>query len=613
MKLKERISILFKTIKLLFKYYKTHMIYITILSVMQAVFPLITIYVTARIIDAIVMKMATDTIIFWATVSVVSIFIINIIQKTFSALSEREYSKIFESYLKIWNDIYNDLDYQMIEDPAVISKKENIDKIFNFTGRGVLWIIYALNDFIKSILLIIGSIFLTVQFFYEKLPTTSPYYYLNTTLSNISFIAILIILSIIIIYIQWKIRSAWSRMLSEGTKGNSIFGFYMFYINEKKRAIDVRLFNQDRIGKETVKESDTFLPGGILDRIHLNVISKYSAIENFVNKIQMSIIYIFVIIKAYEGVISIGMLSQYIGSILQLTSSFVLFASTIADMLINSEFTKSTFEFIENNESMYQGSLTTEKRDDNKYEIEFKNVSFKYPNTNNWALKDVNVKFELGKKLAIVGQNGSGKTTFIKLLIRLYDPNEGQILLNGIDIRKYKYEDYLKIFSVVFQDFNLFAFPIAQNIAGSIDYDRKKVEGVIEDVGMTERISEMKDGVDTYIYKDNDKEGVDLSGGEEQKIAIARALYKKAAFIILDEPTAALDPLTEQEIYEKMSNIVKDKTAIFISHRLSSCKLSDNILVFDKGSIIQEGAHDKLVNEAGKYKELWDAQAGYYI
>ncbi|MFL8969573.1 ABC transporter ATP-binding protein [Helcococcus kunzii] len=613
MKLKERISILFKTIKLLFKYYKTHMIYITILSVMQAVFPLITIYVTARIIDAIVMKMATDTIIFWATVSVVSIFIINIIQKTFSALSEREYSKIFESYLKIWNDIYNDLDYQMIEDPAVISKKENIDKIFNFTGRGMLWIIYVLNDFIKSILLIIGSIFLTVQFFYEKLPTTSPCYYLNTTLSNISFIAILIILSIIIIYIQWKIRSAWSRMLSEGTKGNSIFGFYMFYINEKKRAIDVRLFNQDRIGKETVKESDTFLPGGILDRIHLNVISKYSAIENFVNKIQMSIIYIFVIIKAYEGVISIGMLSQYIGSILQLTSSFVLFASTIADMLINSEFTKSTFEFIENNESMYQGSLTTEKRDDNKYEIEFKNVSFKYPNTNNWALKDVNVKFELGKKLAIVGQNGSGKTTFIKLLIRLYDPNEGQILLNGIDIRKYKYEDYLKIFSVVFQDFNLFAFPIAQNIAGSIDYDRKKVEGVIEDVGMTERISEMKDGVDTYIYKDNDTEGVDLSGGEEQKIAIARALYKKAAFIILDEPTAALDPLTEQEIYEKMSNIVKDKTAIFISHRLSSCKLSDNILVFDKGSIIQEGAHDKLVNEAGKYKELWDAQAGYYI
>lgn len=613
MKLKERISILFKTIKLLFKYYKTHMIYITILSVMQAVFPLITIYVTARIIDAIVMKMATDTIIFWATVSVVSLFIINIIQKTFSALSEREYSKIFESYLKIWNDIYNDLDYQKIEDPAVISKKENIDKIFNFTGRGMLWIIYVLNDFIKSILLIIGSIFLTVQFFYEKLPTTSLYYYLNTTLSNISFIAILIILSIIIIYIQWKIRSAWSRMLSEGTKGNSIFGFYMFYINEKKRAIDVRLFNQDRIGKETVKESDTFLPGGILDRIHLNVISKYSAIENFVNKIQMSIIYIFVIIKAYEGVISIGMLSQYIGSILQLTSSFVLFASTIADMLINSEFTKSTFEFIENNESMYQGSLTTEKRDDNKYEIEFKNVSFKYPNTNNWALKDVNVKFELGKKLAIVGQNGSGKTTFIKLLIRLYDPNEGQILLNGIDIRKYKYEDYLKIFSVVFQDFNLFAFPIAQNIAGSIDYDRKKVEGVIEDVGMTERISEMKDGVDTYIYKDNDKEGVDLSGGEEQKIAIARALYKKAAFIILDEPTAALDPLTKQEIYEKMSNIVKDKTAIFISHRLSSCKLSDNILVFDKGSIIQERAHDKLVNEAGKYKELWDAQAGYYI
>ena len=174
--------------------------------------------------------------------------------------------------------------------------------------------------------------------------------------------------------------------------------------------------------------------------------------------------------------------------------------------------------------------MTTEKRSDRKYEVEFRNVSFKYPNSDNWVLKNVNVKFELGKRLAIVGQNGSGKSTFIKLLIRLYDPNEGQILLNGIDIKKYNYKDYLKIFSVVFQDFDLFAFPIAQNIEGSINYDKEKVIKALEDVGIMDRVSNMKNGIDTYLYKDIDKEGVDVSGGEAQKIAIARALYQDAAY-----------------------------------------------------------------------------------
>ena len=223
------------------------------------------------------------------------------------------------------------------------------------------------------------------------------------------------------------------------------------------------------------------------------------------------------------------------------------------------------------------------------------------------------MKFKVGNRLAVVGENGSGKTTFIKLLCRLYDPQEGQILLNGIDIRKYSYRDYMNVFSVVFQDFQLISQPLGANVAGSMEYDRAKVEKCLVDAGFGERLENLPEGLDTYLYKDFAEDGVDVSGGEAQKIAIARALYKDAPFIILDEPTAALDPIAEAEIYSKFNDIAGDKTAIYISHRLSSCKFCDEIAVFHEGAVIQQGSHEELLaDESGKYYELWNAQAQYY-
>ena len=188
-----------------------------------------------------------------------------------------------------------------------------------------------------------------------------------------------------------------------------------------------------------------------------------------------------------------------------------------------------------------------------------------------------------------VGENGSGKTTFIKLLCRLYDPQEGQILLNGIDIRKYNYRDYMDVFSIVFQDFQLISQPLGQNVAGSSTYDEAKVRKALIDAGFGDRLETMPDGLNTQLYKDFTENGVEVSGGEAQKIAIARALYKDAPFIILDEPTAALDPIAEAEIYSKFNDISGDKTAIYISHRLSSCKFCDEIAVFHEGVVIQHG------------------------
>jgi len=279
----------------------------------------------------------------------------------------------------------------------------------------------------------------------------------------------------------------------------------------------------------------------------------------------------------------------------------------------NAAFLRTTFKFLDIPNSMYQGSLTTEKRSDLKYEIEFRNVSFKYPASGDYALKNVSFKFDIGQRLAVVGQNGSGKTTFIKLLCRLYDPTEGEITLNGIDIRKYDYLQYMAIFTVVFQDFKLLSFGLGQNIAASAKYDSGKAADCLDKVGFGERLREMAKGLESCLYKDFEEDGIEISGGEAQKIALARALYQNAPFIILDEPTAALDPVAEFEVYSKMNEIVGEKTAVFISHRLSSCRFCGDIAVFHEGELIQRGSHDALVaDESGKYHELWTAQAQYY-
>ena len=231
-----------------------------------------------------------------------------------------------------------------------------------------------------------------------------------------------------------------------------------------------------------------------------------------------------------------------------------------------------------------------------------------------YALKDFSCKLARGKRYAVVGMNGSGKTTLIKLLCRLYDPKEGVILLNGRDIREYDYDEYLELFSVVFQDFKLFPFALGQNVAAQNDFDLERAESALDRAGFTDRLAQMKNGCDTVIYKDFDKNGVEVSGGEAQKIAIARALYKDAPFVVLDEPTAALDPLAEQEIYQKFDGISQGKTTVYISHRLSSCKFCDEILVIDHGRLVQQGSHQSLLEqESGKYHELWHAQAQHYV
>ena len=227
------------------------------------------------------------------------------------------------------------------------------------------------------------------------------------------------------------------------------------------------------------------------------------------------------------------------------------------------------------------------------------------------VLDHVSLKFNVGEKLAVVGKNGAGKTTMIKLLCRLYEPTEGEILLNGINIWKYSYQEYTEIFAPVFQDYSLFSLSLEDNIAFDKDEDETRVTESLSKVGLKERVEKLPEGIHTQLNHDNG-EGVDLSGGEGQRVAIARALYKDAPFIILDEPAASLDPIAEAEIYEKFDELVHGKTSIYISHRMSSCQFCDRIIVFKEGKIIETGTHDSLIKQNGEYAELFNTQAEYY-
>ena len=323
--------------------------------------------------------------------------------------------------------------------------------------------------------------------------------------------------------------------------------------------------------------------------------------------------YLIVSFYCLLGAFPIGSIIKYVGYLGRAMGCIGDILGTVKMCRSNERFLETYLAFFDVNNDMYQGSLAVEKRSDKKFDIEFRNVSFRYAGSNEYALRHIDLNLRVGERLAVVGMNGSGKTTFIKLLCRLYDPTEGEILMNDFNIRKYDYRQYLDIFSVVFQDYNLLAMPLGSNVACAAGWDGEKAERLLREVGFGDRYDEMPKGLDTPIYKDFDTDGVEVSGGEAQKIALARALYKDAPFIILDEPTAALDPIAEAEIYSKFDQIVGDKTAIYISHRLSSCRFCDKIAVFHEGRIVQTGTHEELLQDAqGKYYELWHTQAQYY-
>lgn len=327
--------------------------------------------------------------------------------------------------------------------------------------------------------------------------------------------------------------------------------------------------------------------------------------------IQQLIAYCYLILKMLKGSITIGSFTMYIGAVTTFAVSFKTVLSSLMEIRAYDMYYDNLDAYLSLPQKLRDGAQKTLPA--GNHTIEFQNVSFRYPGSEKYALKNVSVTIKSGQKLSIVGENGAGKTTFVKLLTRLYEPTEGTILLDGVNIRDIAYDEYMSLFSTVFQDFKLFSMSLKDNVALALPMDETKVRNALEYAGLGETLKKLSDGITTSVYKNFDETGFEPSGGEGQKIALARALYKDAPVMILDEPTAALDPRAEYQIYQQFNDMVKGKTAVYISHRLSSTKFCDVIAVFRQGEIAEYGSHDELLAKDGIYSELFSLQAQFYV
>lgn len=601
MKLREHFLIFRRAAKFTFSINRKYTVLLIVSTFLSSIIGYIPIYFSAKVIDSLIAKASVEAVILYVALTVGIVFAVNFLNTYISSEKNVAYYAMWRTEDWLFSEKAMQLAYESIEDPEVTRLRYRVRRE-NQSGQNLFYLYQHIEQFIGQVTKIIASIVLTISFFTIS---SVPVYF------KLVIVAGVIITLIIQVYATKKTNDLNRDFNASSVDMNIISEQFRDYIAHYGAGKDIRLYNMgDFLG-----DSYLALDKDYWERNLKNSYKKaaWTFPVTILNTVLKFGIYAVLIYAALQGGITVGSIAKYVACIMLLAETLINVVRTIQVALDNNHYLKRYFSYFDIPNNMYQGSLTVEKRDDNEYYVEFRNVSFKYPHTEIYALKNVNLKFKIGEKLAIVGMNGSGKTTFIKLLCRLYDPTEGEILLNGVNIQKYDYDEYMSVFSVVFQDFSLFSFKLGEVVASSKHFDENKVRECLIKAGFDDRLNEMPNGVHTYLYKRYDKSGIEISGGEAQKIALARALYKNSPFIILDEPTAALDPIAEYEVYSKFNEIVEDKTAIYISHRLSSCRFCDEIAVFDNGQIVQQGSHDALVaDKSGKYHELWHAQAQYY-
>lgn len=517
----------------------------------------------------------------------------------------------------IWEDANHELnkklmsmDYEYMESETIQNKRRDIDNMAREHGCGLNMLFWTATPFVERLLQLVVAGIITVQLFVKCLTAYKTQEW-KGILIVLSFVAFLIIFLYVNQRMTQKIQAKINKSVEERLPYTRKYDFYVDeYIGREECGKTVRLFNQQSLLSETLNE--------IFKKVS-KLLSRQTILEarmnqwaEGINVLISGMIYLLLGIMALKRVISVGSICLYAGCITNFLWHFQKWNQQVSLLKMNTKYVKQYLDFMDIKNKKYEGTLPVEKRDDDKFMIEFENVSFHYPGSEKNVLENFSIRFNIGERLAVVGRNGSGKTTFIKLLCRLYDPTEGRILLNGIDIKKYDYKEYLSLFSVVFQDFQIPAFTLGQAVAASQEYDEEHVNDAVKKAGLSSLAARMPYGNETYLTKEFDKTGVNISGGEAQKLAIARALYHDTPFVILDEPTAALDPIAEYEVYAKFDELIGTKTAVYISHRLSSCQFCNDILVIDDGKAVQRGSHEKLIDEEGLYAKLWKTQAKYY-
>ena len=578
-------------------------------AVVMSVMPFINIWFTSKIIDLLDAGTVMKELFLYIGLAVSINLVLFFLNYFFGDMYFMYRSLMYNKERQNISDKLFRIEYQRLEDgdfkDLVHKHSEAQDRVFS----SFVQFSWMLRDFLSGAITLIISIIVIMPLFKIGFTKTGDSYF-EKPIFLLTIFGAIAVMVVIILIVAMRMNRMWFKATDEYSRLDRIFYYFINMFSDYNTGKEIRLYKEQNLIEHTA--TDKLLTDGekILKKASLNS-AKSSSFVAILGALVGFGIYLFIGVKGLYGLFGIGSLVLYCGSFMQIINGIMKMAVTFGKTEEMVPLVNYYFDIMNTEDEMTYGAEKLDLTD--KFEIEFKDVSFKYPNAENYSLRNINIKINDGEHLAVVGRNGSGKTTFIKLMCRLYDATEGEILINGINIKAYTKESIISLYSVVFQDFKIFSSTLAQNVSACKDYDRDKLFDVLDKANVKDRVLKMEDKENAYLYKDLHKSGAEISGGEAQKLALARALYKDAAVVILDEPTAALDPIAENDIYSRFNSFVQNKTAIYISHRLSSCVFCNRIAVFDQAELVETGTHSELLNSGGKYAELWNAQAQYYF
>ena len=554
--------------------------------------PFVGIVFPKYIIDELIIGRSIERALFYVLIFVISGLVISSINIAIDTIVSCKKERLIQQHYRVFSDKTMSMDLQDIENPDISNHKTRAQKVITWNSKNIDGVKNAIGGMISYILQILGCVFILSKV-------------------NIFIVAIIISIVTINVILNNLINKMYRKNDVELTPINRKWNYLSNIVDDysfgkliriydlKDLFIDKCKINRKQYNEKQIKiYKSTFLISLILSILSL---------------LQECAIYIFLTVSAVTGIITIGEFSMYLAATISLTAAFNNLIGFLIGLNYTSDYIKDFIDFVELPDSMIKEG--TNIVDSNELIFEFRNVSFKYPQTDRFVLSNINIKFNFKEHISLVGDNGVGKSTFIKLLMRLYDPTEGEILLNGKNIKEYQYFEYLKIFSTVFQDYQLFCFTIFENVAlEEAKYIENEVNArkVMDAVGILTKIDSLPYKMHTYLGKSFEEKGTELSGGEMQKLAISRAIYKDSKVFIMDEPASNLSPIAEYDILKHFSDSTQHKTVLYISHRLASSVFSDRILVFNKGQIIEDGSHQQLINIDGLYKKMYLMQSAYY-
>ena len=574
---------------------KKYLYFSLILIIIKSILPIITVIFPKIVIDNITsgkgFKVVVSTIIFIIFIKYLLEILVNIFDNKLEYIGT-ELNQKFE--LNILKKIMR-VDYEILESPKILDMKDKVLEGISVNNGSISIYNEKIIEIISSIISIFGVTYIITRI-------------------NIRYLLALVLILILDFVIEKLIANFeiknWNKWIPINRKFRMVYDL-MYNFNNGS---DIRIFNTSDFFGNTAKDTNKDMYQVMSDEA--KTVSKYNILNNLLESLKIFLVFYLGLEGLTKKSLSIADFSSYLVSVNVFLNSVKTISHAIVDISKINCYVESYFVFLDLDISEKEIIIKNKNilnLDKKGSKIVFENVYFKYPSQDKYTLKNLSFKIGKNERVSLVGSNGAGKSTIIKLLIGLYKPTEGRILIDGCDLESYKKEDLFKKFGVAFQDFNIFPLSVSENIDTNYKCDEEKINELLSEFGLYEKIESLEHGLEENLYKAYDSSSTDLSLGQKQKITLIRALYSDREFLILDEPTASVDVYTEVDFYKSLEEFTRNKTSIFISHRLISSKFSDKIFVLENGEIIESGSFEDLMRENSRFKEMFDIQKKKFV